>query len=281
MLGPLCVSVFSAVSSAEGQDVTVWVFQTDFSPNDIGRLRSVLSPFPAATLEVRSIDLDVFSRIKGLHGEAMPFAKLLLPRLMKGNAERIVFLDADTVVVNGLQDLYEENLEGYTLGAVSYESLGRAQEAEFFRARGMDLEKDGFNSGVMLIDVEGWNAGDKTEQLIEEVKAVDPQEAEGDQPFLNVAFYDNFLPLRIRYNKRAGPDTRLEKEHTTDGILHFVGIPKPWDVGGRWLNKNFHLYEKYRRKAGVPRRSPLSVIREKGWRRVAKGLSSGVRAVLR
>ena len=71
---------------------------------------------------------------------------------------------------------------------------------------------------------------------------------------MNVVFYKRFLPLRIRYNKRAGPGTRLEKKHTTDGILHFVGIPKPWDIGGQWFNRNYHLYEKYRRQAGVPGR---------------------------
>lgn len=281
MLAPLCVSAFSAVSSMNGRDMTVWVFQTDFSTNDISRLREVLSSFPAATLKVESIDLDAFSGIKGLHGEVLPFAKLLLPQLMKGRARRIVFLDADTVVVSGLYDLYEKDLEGYTLGAVSYEPLGRTMEAEFFGARGLDLEKESFNSGVMLIDVENWNARGKTEQLIEEVTAVDQQEAESDQPFLNLAFYDDFLPLRIRYNKRAGPDTRLEKKHTTDGILHFVGIPKPWDIGGKWLNKNHHLYEKHRRRAGVSPRSLQKIIQDEGWKRVSKGLLAGVRGTVR
>jgi lipopolysaccharide biosynthesis glycosyltransferase len=281
MLEPLCVSAYSAAANANGEGLTVWVFQTDFSAEDIDRLRHLLNPFPTVTLETQSIDVDVFGGIKGLHGEVVPFAKLLLPQFMEDRAGRIIFLDADTVVVRGLRDLYEHNLEGHTLGAVSYEPLGRTFEADFYRARGLDLEKDSFNSGVMLIDVEKWNAAAQTERLIEQVKAVDPREAEGDQPFLNAAFHDEFFPLRIRYNKRAGPGARLEKGHASDGILHFVGIPKPWDIGGRWLNKNYHLYEKHRQQAGVPARSVRKIIRDDGGKRIVKGLLAGVRATIR
>ena len=237
MLEPLCVSAHSAAAAVAGQDLTIWVFHPDFSSKDIDMLQGVIDSLPAVTLKTQPMNVETFGGIQGLHGEVMPFAKLLLPRLMEGEADRIVFLDADTVVIEGLDDLYYQDLEGYMLGAVSYEPLGRTLEAGFFRSRGLDLEKDSFNSGVMLIDVKKWADAAKSEQLIELVKSVDPNEAKGDQPFLNLAFYDNFLPLRIRYNKRAGPDTRLQKRHTTDGILHFVGIPKPWDVGGRWLTK--------------------------------------------
>lgn len=280
MLEPLCVSAFSVAASVAERDITIWVFHSDFYSADVGKLLNILDPFPNAALEVESINVDAFDEVRGLHGDVMPFTKLILPRLMDGKTERIVFLDADTVVVGGLDDLYQRNLEGHILGAVSYETLGCAQESDFFRAGGLDLEKNSFNSGVMLIDVERWNAADKSGQLINQVKQVDPQEAESDQPFLNVAFYDNFLPLRIRFNKRAGPDSKLKKKHTTDGILHFVGIPKPWDIGSRWLNKNYHLYEKHRKRAGVSKRSPREIIRDDGWRRVAKGLLSGLRALV-
>jgi lipopolysaccharide biosynthesis glycosyltransferase len=281
MLEPLCVSAYSAAVNMEREGLTIWVFQTDFSPQDIDRLQRHLNPFPGVTLKVQSVDMDVFGGIKGLHGEVVPFAKLLLPRWMEGRADRIIYLDADTVVAGGLRDLYERNLEGHTLGAVSYEPFRRTLEVDFYRARGLDLERDSFNSGVMLIDIEKWNAGAKTEQLIEQVRDVDPREAEGDQPFLNATFYDDFLSLRIRYNKRAGPSERLEKKHTTDGILHFVGIPKPWNIGGRWFNENYHLYEKHRRRAGVPARSLWKVVQDEGGRRVLKGLLAGVRGTIR
>lgn len=275
------MSAFSAIESLDGAAITIWVFHSDFLPSDSDKLRAVLSSFSNAKLEVQSLDLSRFAGLRGLHGEVMPFAKLLLPRLMAGKAERIVFLDADTVVVDGLRDLFRKDLEGFILGAVSYESLGMALESDFFEAEGLNLEKKGFNSGVMLIDVEGWKKDNKTEDLIDHVERTDPEKAASDQPFLNVAFYDNFLPLRIRYNKRASPGERLADQHTRDGILHFVGIPKPWDIGGKWFNENYELYEKYRRQAGISPRPSREVLQKDGWWRVVKGIGTGLRAAVK
>lgn len=281
MLRPLCVSVFSAAASVEGEKVTIWVFHEDLTSQDIRRVQSVLTPFSDVILNTHRIETGGLSDLHGLHGETIPLAKALVPRHVGGQVDRIVYLDADTVVVGGLEDLYRHNLEGNVLGAVSYETLGESYTRDFFRSKGLDLQEKAFNSGVLLIDVPAWNEEGLTREVVDFLKTNSQKYDGADQASLNVVFYKRFLPLRIRYNKRAGPDIRLEKKHTTDGILHFVGIPKPWDVGGRWFNKNHHLYDKYRRRAGVTRRSLMDAVQDKGWKRIAKGLSAGLRATLR
>jgi lipopolysaccharide biosynthesis glycosyltransferase len=280
MLEPLCVSAHSAAASVPGRDLSIWVFHPDLTPAAIEQLRRVLAPFPGAALHVQAIDLEVFADIKGLHGAVMPFVKLLLPQRMQHQAARIVVLDADTVVVGGLEALYDHNLNGRALGAVSYGPLKNTLEAEFFAAQGLDLQTASFNSGVMLVDVNRWNDNRTTEHLIETITAVDPRTVESDQPFLNLAFYDDFESLRIRYNKRAGPDTRIPPADAADGVLHFVGLPKPWDLGGRLFNVNYRVYEEYRRRAGVPHTPSLGLVPDERWERAAKGLWAGLRTAL-
>jgi lipopolysaccharide biosynthesis glycosyltransferase len=281
MIEPLCVSAHSVAESVRAErPVTIWVLQQEFSPADETRLKTTLRPFPNVRLEVHPIDLSAFRGVKGLHGDAMTFARILLPDRMADQARRIVYLDADTLAVGGVEDLFDTSLEGCTIGAVSYEPLGASMEADFYRAQGVDLDQDGFNAGVMAIDVERWRKQSRTDEIVERVRAADQERTESDQPFLNVAFHDDFRPLRIRYNKRASPDQRLTAEQAADGILHFVGIPKPWDIGGKWLHKNYTLYEECRRQASVVPRSVPEIVRDDGVGRVAKGIVSGLRATM-
>lgn len=281
MLEPLCVSAFSAARNVRDQEVTVWVFHEDFLEQDISQIQDVLAPFERVAVKVREIDLERFSGWDGLHGEAITFAKPLLPHLLRNETDRIIYLDADTVVSGGLADLYSKDLRGYTIGAVSYESLGNTHNRSFFESKGLDLSKKSFNAGVLLINTDKWTKNGFTDKIIDFMSKNSGMYSGADQAAKNTVFYDRFLNLRIKYNKRASPDTKIEKEQSSDGIIHFVGIPKPWGVGGRWLNKNYWLYEKYRRQAGVPSRSLLESVRRDGWWRSAKGLISGLRTTLR
>lgn len=271
------MSAFTAAKDLSEETATIWVFQTDFEGAHVDELHEVLDPFPNVKLEVRSIDLSPVSGVKGLHGDVMPFSKLILPRIMTDKAQRFVYLDADTVVVDGLRDLYQKDLEGHTLAAVSYKPLNKAQESDFFEKKGLDTQKKGFNSGVLVVDTEKWNRECRTDRLLEELVSTRYEWTEGDQPFLNLVFYDDFLPLRIKYNKRAGPGWKMDDKYTANGIIHFVGIPKPWDIGGKWLNKNYPLYENHRKQADVPSRSILKHLRQNGVWRTIKGAFSGVR----
>jgi len=281
MLQPLCVSAFSVVQSVADQRVVIWVFHEDFCEQDVSKVRDTLAPLRGAELEFRRIDLTRFSGWDGLHGEAITFAKPLLPSFLRDETDRIVYLDADTVVSGGIADLYARDLEGHPIGAVSYETLGETQNRSFFQEAGLDLSKKSFNAGVLLIDVDRWSRGGLTKEVIDFMRANNGKYSGADQAAQNAVFHDDFLPLEIRYNKRASPDTEIGKRQAEDGIIHFVGIPKPWDIWGRWLNENHWIYERYRRRAGVPPHSVLESVRRQGGWRSAKGLASGLRVMVR
>jgi lipopolysaccharide biosynthesis glycosyltransferase len=279
VLTPLRVSAFSAAESVSGENITIWIFHKGLTPQDILDLQNVLAPFSDVNLIVRRIDLSEVADLHGLHGEVIPLAKTMIPRLVREEVHRIAYLDADTIVIGGLDDLYRHNLEGNVLGAVSYGTLRETYTREFFRSKGLDLSEKAFNSGVLLIDVAAWNEKSLTREALDFLRKNSSKYDGADQASLNVVFYKRFFPLRIRYNKRAGPGSKLEDKHTTDGIIHFIGIPKPWDVGGQWLNKNYPLFEKHRARAKVSPRSILRSVREDGWHRTLKGVMAGLRRI--
>jgi lipopolysaccharide biosynthesis glycosyltransferase len=280
VLLPLCVSAHSAASSLGGRNLSIWVFHEDYTSENKQAVRDVLRPFDDVELTFREVSLADLAGLPGLHGEVIPLAKPLIPRLLEGEVRRVVYLDADTIVVGGLDDLYHHSLEGYVVGAVSYETLGEAYTRDFFASQDLDLDEKAFNSGVLLIDVDAWNERGLTSDVLSFLKANASKYDGADQASLNVIFHKRFLPLRIRYNKRANPGRKLEDKHVQDGILHFVGIPKPWDPGGRWLNRNYPHYKVHRERAQITSRSVWGKVRDTGWRRMIKGLRAGLRVAL-
>jgi lipopolysaccharide biosynthesis glycosyltransferase len=261
--------------------MSIWVFHENYKPEHKQSVRDALCSFEDVELSFHKVALDEFTGLSGLHGETIPLAKSIIPRMMAGKARRIIYLDADTVVMGGLSDLYSHDLNGCVIGAVSHEVLANAYTREFFASQKLDLNEKAFNSGVLLIDVEAWNGQNLTQGLLAFLKANANKYDGADQASLNVIFHKRFFPLRIRYNKRANPGQRLEDEHVQDGILHFVGIPKPWDPGGKWFNKNYPHYESHRQQIQMPPRPFWKKVRDTGWWRVVKGLSAGLRATLR
>lgn len=277
MLNPLCVSVYSVAANIHSG--RIWIFHSNLLPSEQEQISLTISPFPDIKVNYLAVDTEIFDDLEGLHGEVIPFVKLLIPEMIDG-LERVIYLDADTVVVDGLADLYYHNLSGHTLGAVSYEDLSMSLEKEYFAAEGLDLNAAGFNSGVMLIDVEKWKNLGLTSKLISEARNANAKYGVLDQPVLNKVFYQKFCQLRIRYNKRATPGSRLSERHTKDGIIHFVGIPKPWDFGGEWLNKNYKLYANYQCNAGIYPRSPIKIFKDDGIFRVLKGVYVGLKTIV-
>ena len=276
MLKPLCVSVFSAASACPvDRPLHIWVFHTDLSTRDQYELREVLRPFAGHYhLNLRPIDTSTFSGLNGLHGQVVPFGKALIPNMLRQEVDRLIYLDADTVVLGGLDELYDTDLASYTMGAVSYETFGQTQQAQFFLEEGLDLGERAFNSGVMLLNVQQWVDLNITQQVVDLIHRHHYRYRGADQPILNLVFYRNFMPLRIRFNKRASASLPLDSAEVNDGIIHFVGIPKPFDLAGRWANKNFHIYSDVCRRARVQPLGVIETIRNEGLVHSLKGLRS-------
>ena len=75
-------------------------------------------------------------------------ARLLVDRLLPESVSRVLYLDADTLVIGSLRELWETDLEGCPLGMVAEPTANHA------RKKDLGLENMSyFNSGVLLIDL--------------------------------------------------------------------------------------------------------------------------------
>lgn len=168
--------------------------------------------------------------------------RLLLGDLL-ADVPRVLYVDADTLVLDDLGPLWRTDLGGALVGAVT----NVFQPDHLFHARDLGIDpRDYFNSGVLLLDLDGIRRAGAFERVRE--VAVDRRGMRGwpDQDALNLVLGPRRLPLAPRWNamnavlERAeavesfGADA-VEEARQRPAIRHFEGpaANKPWARGSR------------------------------------------------
>lgn len=166
--------------------------------------------------------------------------------LLKGNIERIIYLDFDTIVHDDIQRLFEKELNGKCVGLVplSEKSSKKMLSEDFPDGSSPILPNEYYNTGVMLMDLHSVRA--KHDLWKESISFLlrYPKLQYLDQTALCCIFKGEILPLSERYNCGA---TRKQGVHTP-GIYHYKGPwrTKPWNCVDKKVSV---LYWKYLMKS--------------------------------
>lgn len=202
--------------------------------------------------------------VKGFTGRASWY-RVYLPDLLP-DLSRIVYLDADLVVEESLDPLLAHDLEGCVVGAVTnvpqQEDRGRA------RRLGLAGDRDYFNAGVMVIDLDAMRAERISEEILHWARANGDRFGWRDQDALNIVLHARRHPLHPRWNcmnsivcfewaSELLGETETEEARRRPAIRHFEGpaYAKPWHVlsPAPWRE----LYLTHRRRTPWPRVRPV------------------------
>lgn len=175
----------------------------------------------------------------------MTYARLLAPQYV--DADRAIYLDADTLVRDDVQKLFDYDLGGHALAATPdygavWLSLHNRVERDYFRriteGRGVGSY---FNAGVLLLDLEALRREGQMDRAVELI-AKGRELRFADQCALNLAVAGGFSPLEERWNvnvaHRELPDdpltdaplrARVAAAFAEPAVVHYVG-PKPWSL---------------------------------------------------
>lgn len=185
-------------------------------------------------------DISVFF-MKGFPVSPSAIYKFRLPQIFHG-LNRIIYMDGDLIVRGDLTSLWEQDLDGFYVAAVS------DRHAHFFKHKTLSERigyphADYFNSGVMLLNLELMRKDCVTEKLFD--YRLNGRNDFMDQDALNVVLgvHARFLPLRfntiatcVRYSdaehlNRYYPDTHVssrEEACSSALIYHYASGAKPW-----------------------------------------------------
>jgi lipopolysaccharide biosynthesis glycosyltransferase len=177
------------------------------------------------------------------------YTRLWLGEFFPEQIDRVLYLDADIVVVGSIAQLWNTDLGGALMGAVDIPGSDQG-----VRRLGMRLEDGYFNAGVLLIDLPQWRATRGEITVLDYIRA-NPERVSYDQDALNACFRSRTKQLDYKWNV-IRRDAR---------IIHFNGGTKPWSYFCDHPRRA--EYERYLRMTEwrnyvPPDRTPMNMVRK-------------------
>ena len=190
-----------------------------------------------------AIDREVASRLPTTQDlPTSHWYRVFLPELLP-DVDRIVYLDADTVVLESLAPLWETKLGDNCLAAVT----NVFQEDHFHLPQRLGLADPSlyFNTGVMVLDLAAMRREGTTDQIVKWALANSERLAWPEQDVTNVVLAERRLELHPRWNcmhsvlrfpwaAYAFGYEAIEAARVKPAIRHFEGplTNKPWHLLG-------------------------------------------------
>ncbi|KAK4760330.1 hypothetical protein SAY87_005223 [Trapa incisa] len=205
--------------------------------------------FPSLRFKVygfdqRRVDHLISPSVRRALDSPLNYARNYLAEMLGPCIGRVIYLDSDVIVVDDIHKLWEVQLSGSSIiGAPEYchADFAKYFTGEFWSDSGLSAVFKGknpcyFNTGVMVMDLSRWRAGDYTSRM-EGWMAVQKEtkiyELGSLPPFLLV-FGGNVTPIDRRWNQHGlgGDNVSGSCRSLHPGpvsLLHWSGKLKPWD----------------------------------------------------
>ncbi len=244
------VSLTSLLHNNPGRMVHVYCLVRDVSQQDRERLTRTARRYGATLdyIELASQGLDDLPQAEHLTS-SMIYARLLLPRLLPADLERVVYLDSDTLVLGDIGALATMDMGACAVAAV----LDVAHAAMGHR---IGLPPGAYvNAGVQVMNLPRWREDSLGERCIAALTDGDASRRFSalDQDALNYCLAGDFVPLSEDWNlaqHHRGEVTVMGKVIQSapvtaqTRILQFLGRVKPHMVW--YLGPGLREFERYK-----------------------------------
>jgi len=208
-------------------------------------------PEGAATIRWLTVDLEAFENYR-LHPSftKMIFARLHIPKLFGAEVARVLYLDADLLVLEDIEPLWRTDMQGFAVAAVLDRWDHRLKQGDPELAA-VPRVQNYFNTGVLLMDLARWRAERVSERAIAYLDE-HPGASFPDQDALNAVCDGRWTQLDGRWNLHDLRDTDVARmaPERRPAIVHFAGR-KPWKTDH--LNLNAGFYDAYRSRTRYAR----------------------------
>lgn len=164
------------------------------------------------------------------------FIASLFPDLKKA-----IYLDCDIVVTGDISKLYEIDLQGNILGAVSDDIIASEDVFKEYASFGVGVKwQNYFNSGMLLIGLDEFRKHKVEEKFLELLKKYNFETVCPDQDYLNVLCKNKVLYLDKGWDKMSIDDDYQGMPN----IIHYNMFYKPWLYDDVKYEKYFWNYAK-------------------------------------
>jgi lipopolysaccharide biosynthesis glycosyltransferase len=234
-LQPLTVAVVSVLAHArDPARLRFWLITNSLDEAALLSLRAVIEE-NGAQLETRKpvSEVAIEEMPLGEHFTAATYYRLLLPRVLPITVSKLIYLDSDVIVRHPIEELWEADLGQWSTAAV-------------FNPRplnwlglGLRREKDYFNAGVLVMDLNRWRAEHIPERALQFAAEFPGALPCADQDALNHVIAGAWKRLDLRWNQQSKffqhsasylrvSWLALWRARSAPFIVHYSTSEKPW-----------------------------------------------------
>ena len=229
---PFVATTIASICDHTKAFIDFFVIDCGISEKSKSRILDLKQIFKNFSIEWLEIDTQNVFRgfITREHFSKAMYGRLLIPEL-KTEIHKAIYTDVDVIFCDDIQLLFDEDLKNYVIGAVWEDYMERNGNNENHLSRlGIPAGHHYFNSGLLLIDMDLWRAGNYSQQLFQAEQKLRSVLKFPDQDLLNYCFADKYLQLNEKYSVTA-PRARKHSKHGKlfDCVIRdFEGGKKPW-----------------------------------------------------
>ncbi|MCT6588740.1 DUF4422 domain-containing protein [Pantoea dispersa] len=259
-------------NSTDEKNYDIVILENNVSEKNKARLISLVKE--KKNFKIRFFDVNSFSEMKSVytraHFSAATYARLFIPSLFS-DFEKVVFIDADTIVEHDISELLNINLgnelvaavkdivmEGFVkFGALTHiEGESKNITAENYLKNVLDMKdtQKYFQAGILVFNIKQMNAENTFAALMKGMKARKYWFL--DQDIMNMVFYERVFYLPMEWNVYHGNGNtddffpnlnfstymRFLESRKRPKMIHFAGENKPWDTTSVDFSENFISY---------------------------------------
>lgn len=242
---PLGVALYSALDnfSSDKYDIAITILDGGISDESKEKIEAIAKTYnkPLSFVRITNETFKDFPLMQ--HYSIAIYYRLIIPTLFPNEVEKVLYIDADTLVLGNISPLYETNIENYYLGAVkdfiSDVHLKNATASFYKKISKM------FNSGVLLLNLKKIRQDNFTEKTFQFIEQHSHELVFPDQDALNIVSGTTWLELDKIWNMQM--DISQQKTIPEPKILHYTNSYKPWH---KWYSNYYQdEYMHYLKKA--------------------------------
>ncbi|MCL2848588.1 MAG: hypothetical protein FWE61_00915 [Micrococcales bacterium] len=194
----LGVSIESlCANNADIGTMTIYVLDDEISPANKDLLVSVGEKYSRRVelIDVAGLRAQLVALgVEPHKGTYTTYYKLLAVNALPAGADRVLYLDCDTIVEGSLLPLVDVPLSGPCGG--TYDCMLNSHKS----AIGLDPHDRYYNCGVILVDRAAWRAERYEERIVDHLTSVRATYYIVDQDIMNVLFHDEYTYIDLRYD---------------------------------------------------------------------------------
>ena len=252
-LKPLVTSLYSLALNTNERSINVYFINVSVDKKKLKWLLKIIKKIKKINIIIINIDIGILSNLKlKNHFSVETYSRLLLTKVLPKKMDRILWLDADTIIHNNIDELYCMDLEGYSM--LACKSINQ-NDMEIRKNLKLDDNQLYFNAGIILFNLEYIRNNFNDDFLIDYAIKNNGSLKWLDQDVLNAQLGKTAKIIDYKkYNYMHFNGTNFsseEKEYISNSncIIHYIGAVKPWHY--KYTCYTFSFWKKYAMKSGV------------------------------